>query len=174
MSGGGAGPVSVTGRVRSDRRCGAEFPLDDGEPSECDGGSEVNFTYLLIYNIYNIYDIYTSRTTAAPTGVTAGRARTTASARRAWTTGPPRTGCGTGWGCGAGTGGGWIYWIQYLHTCVLLIVCRCGAEYPLPDNSGPTQCDPNSENFCCSKWGYCGGDGEHCGCPECVNYRDNK
>ena len=62
----------------------------------------------------------------------------------------------------------------YLHTCVLLIVCRCGAEYPLPDNSGPTQCDPNSENFCCSKWGYCGGDGEHCGCPECVNYRDNK
>ena len=60
------------------------------------------------------------------------------------------------------------------NTCVLLIVCRCGAEYPLPDNSGPTQCDPNSENFCCSKWGYCGGDGEHCGCPECVNYRDNK
>ena len=59
MSGGGAGPVSVTGRVRSDRRCGAEFPLDDGEPSECDGGSEVNFTYLLIYNIYNIYNIYT-------------------------------------------------------------------------------------------------------------------
>ena len=54
VSGGGAGPVSVTGRVRSDRRCGAEFPLDDGEPSECDGGSEVNFTYLLIYNIYNI------------------------------------------------------------------------------------------------------------------------
>ena len=45
--------MSVTGRVRSDRRCGAEFPLDDGEPSECDGGSEVNFTYLLI-NIYNI------------------------------------------------------------------------------------------------------------------------
>merc|ERR1719229_1592345 len=39
-AGGGAGPVSVTGRVRSDRRCGAEFPLDDGEPSECDGGSE--------------------------------------------------------------------------------------------------------------------------------------
>ena len=51
--------MSVTGRVRSDRRCGAEFPLDDGEPSECDGGSEVNFTYLLIYNIYNIYNIYT-------------------------------------------------------------------------------------------------------------------
>ena len=49
----------MTGRVRSDRRCGAEFPLDDGEPSECDGGSEVNFTYLLIYNIYNIYNIST-------------------------------------------------------------------------------------------------------------------
>ena len=58
MSGGGAGPVSVTGRVRSDRRCGAEFPLDDGEPSECDGGSEVNFKYLLLYNIYNIMSIF--------------------------------------------------------------------------------------------------------------------
>ena len=61
-----------------------------------------------------------------------------------------------------------------ISTHVCITYCRCGAEYPLPDNSGPTQCDPNSENFCCSKWGYCGGDGEHCGCPECVNYRDNK
>ena len=30
----------VTGRVRVDRRCGGgEFALDDGTPSECDGGS---------------------------------------------------------------------------------------------------------------------------------------
>lgn len=47
---------------------------------------------------------------------------------------------------------------------------RCGADFPLPDDSGPTQCNPNSENFCCSKWGFCGGDEEHCGCEECVNY----
>ena len=51
---------------------------------------------------------------------------------------------------------------------------RCGAEFPLPGGRGPTECDPDSGNFCCSKWGFCGGDGEHCGCPECVNYRDKK
>ena len=49
---------------------------------------------------------------------------------------------------------------------------RCGPEFPLPNGSGPTECNPESENFCCSKWGFCGGDGEHCGCPECVNYRN--
>lgn len=32
---------------------------------------------------------------------------------------------------------------------------RCGPEFPLPDGS-PSQCDPESANFCCSKWGYCG------------------
>ena len=32
-------PVDVVGRVRSDRRCGAAFPLEDGEASECDGAS---------------------------------------------------------------------------------------------------------------------------------------
>ena len=66
---------------------------------------------------------------------------------------------------------------------------RCGLEFPLPDGSGqPGQCNPDSENFCCSKsdlhycavqctllfrWGFCGGDEEHCGCAECVNYRNS-
>merc|ERR1711963_212560 len=27
------------GKVRTDRRCGPEFPLEDGSPSECDGSS---------------------------------------------------------------------------------------------------------------------------------------
>ena len=30
----------LVGRVRQDRRCGAQFPLSDGKPSECDGASE--------------------------------------------------------------------------------------------------------------------------------------
>lgn len=29
----------VANNVRSDRRCGPEFPLDDGTPSQCDGNS---------------------------------------------------------------------------------------------------------------------------------------
>ena len=41
LGGGGGGPLTVSGAVRSDRRCGAEFPLEDGTPSGCDGSSEV-------------------------------------------------------------------------------------------------------------------------------------
>ena len=38
---GGAPRVNplLVGRVRQDRRCGAQFPLTDGLPSECDGTS---------------------------------------------------------------------------------------------------------------------------------------
>ena len=54
---------------------------------------------------------------------------------------------------------------MYIHN-LLSLLCRdwvglwrkdrrCGAEFPLPDGSGPTECNPESENFCCSKWGYC-------------------
>ena len=42
---------------------------------------------------------------------------------------------------------------------------RCGAEF---DNAG---CDPDSQYFCCSAHGYCGGTGEHCSCDTCINYR---
>merc|ERR1712064_16110 len=47
---------------------------------------------------------------------------------------------------------------------------RCGSEFPLDDGT-PASCDPNSEYFCCSAHGYCGGTGEHCSCDTCVNYR---
>ena len=47
---------------------------------------------------------------------------------------------------------------------------RCGKEFPLQDGA-PSECDPTSENPCCSKWGFCGPDADHCACPECVDYR---
>ena len=48
---------------------------------------------------------------------------------------------------------------------------RCGGgEFALQDGS-PSQCDPTSENPCCSKWGFCGPDADHCACEECVDYR---
>ena len=47
---------------------------------------------------------------------------------------------------------------------------RCGAEFPL-DDGNVSECNPNSPNHCCSKWGYCGPGAEHCDCPECVDYR---
>lgn len=49
---------------------------------------------------------------------------------------------------------------------------RCGKDFPLPDSAEPSECDPDSDNFCCSQWGYCGGDQDHCGCDACVNYRE--
>merc|ERR1740129_2360298 len=36
---------------------------------------------------------------------------------------------------------------------------RCGPNYPLFDG-GPTQCNPTSKNYCCSKWGWCGAQGD--------------
>ena len=48
---------------------------------------------------------------------------------------------------------------------------RCGGgEFALQDGS-PSQCDPTSENPCCSKWGFCGPDADHCACEGCVDYR---
>ena len=45
--------MTLSGRVRSDRRCGPEFPLDDGEPSECDGSTEVEtVTIPLLHLVY--------------------------------------------------------------------------------------------------------------------------
>ena len=49
---------------------------------------------------------------------------------------------------------------------------RCGkGEFALDDGS-PSECDGSSENPCCSKWGFCGPDADHCACEECVDYRN--
>ena len=50
---------------------------------------------------------------------------------------------------------------------------RCGSEVPLEDGS-PATCDPDSPDFCCSEYGYCGGTEEHCNCDTCVNYKEEE
>ena len=47
---------------------------------------------------------------------------------------------------------------------------KCGPEFPLEDGSA-AECDPNSEYWCCSEFGFCGGTQEHCFCEKCVNFR---
>lgn len=47
---------------------------------------------------------------------------------------------------------------------------RCGKEFALQDGS-PSECDSTSSNPCCSKWGFCGPDADHCACDGCVDYR---
>lgn len=129
----GENPVAVpllVGRVRTDRRCGSKYPLDDGEPSECDGSS-VN-PCCSKWGFCGPGDAHCG----CPTCVDY---RTKEQKTQDWI-------------------GKW----RKDH--------RCGPEVPLPDGSGPTECDPDSERFCCSKWGFCGGSEEHCLCEECVNY----
>ena len=49
---------------------------------------------------------------------------------------------------------------------------RCGSNFPLL-NGNPSECDPTSVYFCCSKWGFCGNTDAHCKCPSCVDYTGN-
>ena len=51
---------------------------------------------------------------------------------------------------------------------------RCGAQFPVEGTDIPAECDPNSEYWCCSENGWCGGEQEHCYCETCVNYRPIK
>ena len=53
--GGGGGPLTVSGGVRSDRRCGPEFPLEDGTPSGCDGSSEVNMMVIMTHSFLTCF-----------------------------------------------------------------------------------------------------------------------
>ena len=32
----------------------------------------------------------------------------------------------------------------------------------------PSQCDGNSPNYCCSKFGFCGPGADHCDCVGCI------
>ena len=42
------------------------------------------------------------------------------------------------------------------------------------NGDGNVQCDPGSDDFCCSAFGYCGGTTEHCDCDDCINYNTDK
>ena len=52
---------------------------------------------------------------------------------------------------------------------------RCGQPFAdegfrLP-NGALYECDPDSERPCCSNYGWCGGDADHCACDKCVDFR---
>merc|ERR1712123_498113 len=126
------------GSVRADRRCGAEFPLPEGGPSQCDGGSDKPCCSKWGY-------------------------------------------CGPGDShCGCPTCVDYRTEDQKLNAEVLKWEGtwrndrRCGPEFPLPDGSGPGECNPNSDKFCCSKWGFCGGDGDHCAVMSVLTIKTNR
>ena len=103
----------MEGRVRLDRRCGDEFPLDDGLPAECDGSS--------FFPCCSKWG-YCGPGTEHCTCDSCVDYRTGEQKSADWVDGRWRTDR------------------------------RCGADFPLPDGSGPGQCDPTSSaEFCCSK-----------------------
>merc|ERR1711983_171266 len=189
----------IDGKVRTDRRCGLEFPLSDGSPSECDGQTQNHCCSTHGYcgpgpdhcDCPGCVDYRSGTGEVVP--LVEGRVRTD---RRCGSSfllddgtpsecdGSSENPCCSKWGyCGPGDDH------CSCETCkdyrsqsdknkdwegTWRKDRRCGNEFPLPDGSGPTECNPDSEMFCCSKWGYCGGDQDHCGCPQCVNYRAKK
>ena len=51
---------------------------------------------------------------------------------------------------------------------------RCGYRFPLQDGHTPAQCNPESEDSCCSEFGWCGKTKDHCNCKTCIDYRTAK
>jgi len=191
-------PIDVVDRVRSDRRCGSEFPLDDGAPSECNGASENPCCSKFGYcgpgpahcSCPGCVDYRGDL--AKVVSLVVGKVRTD---RRCGAGFPLDDGepsecdgssdkpCCSKWGyCGPGDDYcGCDECVDYrtdadkakdwVGTGKWRLDRRCGPDFPLLDESGPTECNPDDpERFCCSKWGFCGGDEEHCDCDECVNY----
>ncbi|XP_070575294.1 uncharacterized protein [Ptychodera flava] len=46
---------------------------------------------------------------------------------------------------------------------------RCGPSFPLADGS-PAECDPNGIYPCCSPAAWCGNTAAHCTCSSCIDY----
>ena len=191
-------PVSFlagNGQVRSDRRCGPDFPLEDGSVSQCDGAGPNHCCSKFGYcgpgpdhcSCVGCVDYRAAVPKAKP--LVDGKVRAD---RRCGSEFPLEDGspsecdpngsnfCCSQWGycgpadhCTCPTCQDYRSNDQKLSQDFIGKVRkdrRCGPEFPLPDGS-PSQCDPQSPNFCCSKWGYCGGDDEHCNCPTCFNYK---
>jgi len=194
-------PVNVLGDVRSDRRCGSEFPLADGSPTQCDGASGNHCCSKHGYcgpgpehcACPGCVDYRSGEAKTVELFVGSVRADRRCGAEFPLPEGGPSQcdggsdkPCCSKWGycgpgdshCGCPTCVDYRTEDQKLNAEVLKWEGtwrndrRCGPEFPLPDGSGPGECNPNSDKFCCSKWGFCGGDGDHCGCDECINYQN--
>merc|ERR1712226_1098055 len=159
---------------RSDRRCGAEFPLDDGKASDCDGGVDYRPASALKVKSVSNGEVRDDRRCGSESPADDGKPGKC--------DGNSANPCCSKWGyCGPGAdhcscpGCEDFRPKDKLEDDFVGKVRkdrRCGKEFPLPgEKKLPSQCDPESDNYCCSKWGYCGGDAEHCDCESCFNYR---
>ncbi|XP_066269746.1 uncharacterized protein [Branchiostoma lanceolatum] len=130
-------------RWRDDLRCGSEFPAPNAQPGECDPDS------------------------CFPCCSQSGYCGNT----------PEHCDCAD---C---VNYGFIYGVEQspawssLSEEALLSVpwrkdFRCGPGFSAP-GAEVAECNPHSCNPCCSGSGWCGNTEDHCGCPDCVDYRSH-
>ncbi|CAH1252412.1 PTPRF [Branchiostoma lanceolatum] len=130
-------------RWRDDLRCGSEFPAPDAQPGECDPDS------------------------CFPCCSQSGYCGNT----------PEHCDCADcvnyGFTYGVEQSPAW----SGLSEEALLSVpwrkdFRCGPGFSAP-GAEVAECNPHSCNPCCSGSGWCGNTEDHCGCPDCVDYRSH-
>lgn len=193
------GKVSLAGTVRSDRRCGKDFPLADGSASECLGTSPNYCCSKFGFcgpgpdhcDCPECLDYRRSSSAEGDQPVVVNekiRGDRRCGSEFPLPDGSPSECNGNGpnhccskWGfCGPGADHCDCPTCKDFRSKSQRLTedfngkarndRRCGPEFPLPDGK-PSQCDAESANFCCSKWGFCGSDVEHCDCPTCFNYK---
>lgn len=152
--------IEISGKVRSDARCGEQFPLGDGSPSECDGTSE--YPCCSSHGFCGLGPEHCSCPGCVDfrsgEGVGETEAETPPEATILFET------------------SSFIPMPSFFPLVIPLFRGnvrtdrRCGPEFLLP-NGKPSECDPTSDNPCCSQWGYCGPGADHCSCSTCKDYR---
>eukprot|EP00058_Branchiostoma_floridae_P008272 XP_002593760.1 hypothetical protein BRAFLDRAFT_131810 [Branchiostoma floridae] len=101
-----------------------------------------------------------------------------------WAAGEPNNGYGGGQNCGQLWAYRDFFWDDESCDQEDYFICqvslapkkwhedgRCGQGYPTEDGR-PAECDPDSGYPCCSSYNYCGNTTQHCGCLDCVDYRN--
>nr|ACO15391.1 Agglutinin isolectin 1 precursor [Caligus clemensi] len=191
-------PLLLEGSVRSDRRCGKLFPLEDGSQSECNpksanpccsafgycgpGADHCSCEGCVDFRSGSFSDVTPLGEKARPDR-RCGKDYPLADGTPAECDPNSSNPCCSKWGfCGPGSDHcDCPECVDYRpHSKKITDDFigkvrndrRCGPEFMIPGTNQPSECNPDTDNFCCSKWGFCGGDEEHCGCSECVNYRN--
>ncbi|XP_063688512.1 SCO-spondin-like isoform X2 [Bolinopsis microptera] len=173
---------------RNDKRCGPEFPLADGSPSQCNPDHPKGAVCCSKWGRCSSVPRYCT----CPTCVNYGRN----------CDGGPCPTVDGGWSefgewseCSVSCGGGSKFRSRSCSNpapenggadcdgddlesqdcnadpCLWRDDNRCGSKFPLADGS-TSQCNPDHPRgaVCCSKWGRCSSQKKWCTCSTCVNY----
>ena len=172
---------------RTDKRCGENYPLPNGRPTECEPGSEYPCCSNYGYCGASVMHCACAKCVnyGKPTSSNLWRSDLKCGWRYPLSTNKvtqcnPKSGtpcCSASGICGATTDHcSCLDCVDYRKESLIYQRWRtdklCGDNYPLR-NGRPTECDPDSRYPCCSNHGFCGASKAHCLCNQCVDYRRN-